>query len=351
MTDSDATALDGLNRELYKARLELQAALREIQQRGDTIAAELSGLHHSERELAALRMTNEALREHTEEWFLRAVDFLKVLESALSSEQLDPRMRAAMEKDAQSFLRIFSAMGVDVIIPAPGTPFDARLHNVVREDENGGDTVQSCLGWGFRWGDRIMRQADVVLGPPLEPDARPRSDDTFPDGVQPAASGRATPTKLPGHTGVRTHNLVLYVFLAVFTLFNGGLHWAGLMRNSTPEEPVQITQTGQSEETNQEFLTQCATKLDAMESRLATLTELIEPIRTMTEQTTAPEPSDEPHDSMYLVQAGDTLWGIAGKLLGDGRAYKSISAANHLRGNLIKPGMILRIPEMRDDQR
>lgn len=46
----------------------------------------------------------------------------------------------------------------------------------------------------------------------------------------------------------------------------------------------------------------------------------------------------------YTVKKGDTLWGIAKKLLGDGNKFKEIQRANNLKDTLIREGMVLVIP-------
>ncbi len=46
---------------------------------------------------------------------------------------------------------------------------------------------------------------------------------------------------------------------------------------------------------------------------------------------------------LYTVQNGDTLWGIAQKLLGDGARYKEIKAFNGLSSDTIYPGQVLKI--------
>ena len=46
----------------------------------------------------------------------------------------------------------------------------------------------------------------------------------------------------------------------------------------------------------------------------------------------------------YTVNAGDTLWGIADKLLGDGSRYGEIITANGLTSDMIHPGQALKIP-------
>lgn len=60
-------------------------------------------------------------------------------------------------------------------------------------------------------------------------------------------------------------------------------------------------------------------------------------------------PEDEPGTPSlvsgdYIVQQGDTLWWIAGKLLGDGARYQEIMDANGLTSIIIHPGDVLKIP-------
>lgn len=47
----------------------------------------------------------------------------------------------------------------------------------------------------------------------------------------------------------------------------------------------------------------------------------------------------------YAVVQGDTLWGIASRLLGDGNRYGEIKAMNGLTSNTIYEGQVLKIPE------
>lgn len=54
-------------------------------------------------------------------------------------------------------------------------------------------------------------------------------------------------------------------------------------------------------------------------------------------------PSKDPAKS-YTVKAGDTLWGICKKQLGDGSQYAAVAQLNHIKNpNLILPGQILRL--------
>lgn len=48
---------------------------------------------------------------------------------------------------------------------------------------------------------------------------------------------------------------------------------------------------------------------------------------------------------MYTVGEHDTLWGIAARFLGSGKRYPEIMEANGLRSDVIRAGMVLRIPD------
>ena len=59
------------------------------------------------------------------------------------------------------------------------------------------------------------------------------------------------------------------------------------------------------------------------------------------------EPAEDinvPSNGEYTVQPGDSLWGIAQKLLGNGARYQEIMDANGLKSIIIKPGQVLKIP-------
>jgi hypothetical protein len=58
-----------------------------------------------------------------------------------------------------------------------------------------------------------------------------------------------------------------------------------------------------------------------------------------------PEPEPEPAvEHTYVVQANDTLRGIAKKFLGAGAKYPEIMSLNNLTSTVIRTGMVLKIP-------
>lgn len=57
---------------------------------------------------------------------------------------------------------------------------------------------------------------------------------------------------------------------------------------------------------------------------------------------------EEQKGNTYTVQAGDSLWAIADKLLGSGLKYKEIAELNHLKSNVLHIGQVLQIPGVED---
>ena len=60
---------------------------------------------------------------------------------------------------------------------------------------------------------------------------------------------------------------------------------------------------------------------------------------------TAQKQEAAPAETVYTVVKGDTLWGIARKLLGSGYRYTEIVALNGLKTSTIYSGQQLRIPK------
>lgn len=58
------------------------------------------------------------------------------------------------------------------------------------------------------------------------------------------------------------------------------------------------------------------------------------------------EVAPTPGQRTYTTVRGDTLWKIAKKLLGAGNQYKKIMEVNGMKNTIVRPGMVLIIPEL-----
>ena len=63
------------------------------------------------------------------------------------------------------------------------------------------------------------------------------------------------------------------------------------------------------------------------------------------EQTSDNVPVVETVQKTYITVKGDTLWKIASAQLGSGSKYKEIMKANNMKNTIVRPGMVLIIPE------
>lgn len=63
------------------------------------------------------------------------------------------------------------------------------------------------------------------------------------------------------------------------------------------------------------------------------------------EHSTTELEQEVPKQGTYTTVQGDTLWGISQKFYGEGYKYKKIMAANGMKNTIVRPGMVLKIPE------
>jgi len=311
--------VDHIKREQFKTRMLLDQIGETIRQEFNQISAssretaqQVADKRVVEGELLEKRQEVVAQKAKALEWQNRAVDFLKSLENALSLSELDARYRKAIEKNCADFQRIIAPLGLDVISPQPGDPFEERWHTVTSEEGSaafGSGRIVRCVSWGFRSGDQVLQPAEVVIAKradasePVSAQSRPRPD----QGVSPDR---------------KWYQKYLWDFrwAAIFVL-------AGLVIYLSVFRKPQVENV-------------------AMEIR-PDISEGVKPeIQSAVQEKQQVIPSNRPSESWptHRVQAGDSLWQIAVKYYGDGRLADLLISANRLRSNKIHPGMTLVIP-------
>jgi hypothetical protein len=114
-----------------------------------------------------LRSERERLVRHIELWRERVIGLLDSYEAALAQPGLDEGYRRAFAKCRRDLLRAVQPLGLDVIEPKPGDPFDEEFHRIVGEHTGPGvdpSRVHSLQRSGYRIGSEILRHADVITG-------------------------------------------------------------------------------------------------------------------------------------------------------------------------------------------
>lgn len=114
-----------------------------------------------------LRSERERLVRHIESWRERVIALLDSYEATIGEQGLDEAYRRAFAKCRRDLLRAVQPLGLDVIEPKPGDPFDEGLHRIVGEETKPGadaSRIQALRRSGYRIGSDVLRHADVVTG-------------------------------------------------------------------------------------------------------------------------------------------------------------------------------------------
>lgn len=114
-----------------------------------------------------LRSERERLVRHIESWRERVILLLDSYEATMAQSELDEAYRRAFAKCRRDLLRAVQPLGLDVIEPKPGDPFDDELHRIVGEHNGPGadpSRVYSLRRSGYRIGSEVLRPAEVITG-------------------------------------------------------------------------------------------------------------------------------------------------------------------------------------------
>lgn len=114
-----------------------------------------------------LRSERERLVRHIELWRERVIAVLDSYEAIIGQQGLDEAYRRVFAKCRRDLLRAVQPLGLDVIEPKPGDPFDEGLHRIVGEETKPGadaSRIQALRRSGYRIGSDVIRHADVITG-------------------------------------------------------------------------------------------------------------------------------------------------------------------------------------------
>jgi molecular chaperone GrpE len=180
--DQRIAAIETVRREHAKTNMSLKGIR-------DGISEDLRSAH-GQRE--ALSATGEQLRGDLGEFRGELIEIRQQLvEERDSRNQLDDVLMAVADRihrklDLDGIRGVldgvsqeYQVLGLDLIHPEPGTPFDERIHSAAEERAADGIPprhVVGCLEMGYRRGSQLLRAASVIVSPQQD-DAPPESGD------------------------------------------------------------------------------------------------------------------------------------------------------------------------------
>ncbi|MCE5247122.1 nucleotide exchange factor GrpE [bacterium] len=325
-----AAELELLKREQFRTRAALEALeerlLARLEGTADERRAEL------EAEAARLRLEGAALAKRDVLWRERAIAFFKALENGLGAPGLDAKYRRAIEKTLADFRRLVAPIGLDLIAPEAGSPFDERAHRAIGAAAAPGlpdGVVARCAAWGYRVGDEIVAPAEVLLADvgaaPLEERGGETPDVAGNDAGNAAQNGAAQDVGNEAAAAERS----------AARRFASGAAW---------RDPRWAAIA---------VLAAAAAWFAARPARVAPAASSAErtPAAAIADAPIAPANADarpiaRGRDgwTVHVVRPGESLWSIARDAYGDGSLHGLVAAANPGLPAGLPPGTRLRLP-------
>lgn len=176
------TEFDDLRRDSFKLRTALADASDAIGQANKELSDQLQRTSEELRrtigyldkqldvheQLIEERLRTARLTQELNSWKRFALAYAQTLERTLAHPCLTDAYRDAAATLLHDFRRIVGPLGIDLIIPLQGDPFDERVHQSIGVEQVTGIppfSVARCESWGFRDGSVVLERARVVVTP------------------------------------------------------------------------------------------------------------------------------------------------------------------------------------------
>jgi molecular chaperone GrpE (heat shock protein) len=168
--------LDSVRREHRKALTRIEEFHEQSTGMVDRLeeqARQLAEVFRLKEDLLAVRQDGQRLQRRLEDWEQALTDHCDDQFRLLSHDGVSPDYHAAVQRGLEQLARCLRSLGLDVVQPACGEPFDDRLHSASQtgpaSDQVPPEHVLTCLRPGYRRGETILRRAEVRLALPPTP--------------------------------------------------------------------------------------------------------------------------------------------------------------------------------------
>lgn len=173
---------ENMRRDCLKLRTALASATEGIERAGQDLAVRLDDTaKQTQRTLECMsrqldmhgqliqeRLKIAQLTQELNSWRQFAVAYAHVLERTLAHPCLTEAYRDAAAKLLHDYTRLAGPMGIDLIVPQQGDPFDERIHQIADEQEVPGLPPLHIVrpeSWGVRNGAVVLERARVIVTP------------------------------------------------------------------------------------------------------------------------------------------------------------------------------------------
>ncbi len=174
--------LENVRRDSFKLRTALASATDGIEKASQDLAARLDETTNQTRrtldylsrqldiheQLVQERLRSAQLTQELNSWRQFSVAYAHVLERTLAHPCLTEAYRDAAAKLLHDYVRLAGPLGIDLVVPQQGDPFDERIHQIVDEQHVPGLPPLHVVrpeSWGVRNGAVVLERARVIVTP------------------------------------------------------------------------------------------------------------------------------------------------------------------------------------------
>ncbi|MCB1189877.1 MAG: nucleotide exchange factor GrpE [Leptospiraceae bacterium] len=133
---------------------------------GDSLKESMSFYKGLENEVFNLRQTNIKLNKNLENWNRVSIEFIESVYRPLSYTEIDENYKLALNKVIKDFRGYVSAVGLDIIYPEVGSPFNDLIHEILETKETSElepNSIVECKEPGYKTGENVLKRAKVII--------------------------------------------------------------------------------------------------------------------------------------------------------------------------------------------